>query len=166
MGHSESPVSLSSSQGSSPQAPVWSFPIVHLFRPPFEVEIHGCKVHLVLIVRGEPSRKVRLHRPTIQGYGRPWRKDEELDTVFLARTLKLPIEFTSSSTSWPAPERALPEEFLEEHPGEVGRGLRMEGRIGPPGDKISGSELLIHLSRKGTIPEVSMAMRSPGDTTL
>jgi len=26
----------------------------------------------------------------------------------------------------------------------------MEGGIGPPGDKVSGGELLIHLSRKGT----------------
>jgi len=91
---------------SSPQAPVRSFPIIHLFSPPFEVEIHGCKIYLILIVRGEPSRKVRLHRPTIQGYGRPWRKDEELDTVFLARTLKLPVAFTPSSTSWPALERS------------------------------------------------------------
>ena len=83
--------------------------------------------------------------------GRPWRKDEELDTVFLTGLLKLPIEFTSSIyLNGPHRKGALPEEFLEEHPGEVGRGLRMEGGIGPPGDKISGSELLIHLSRKGT----------------
>jgi len=51
---------------------------------------------------------------------------------------------------WPALERGYLSEFLEEHPGEVGRGPGMEGGIGPPRDKISGGELLIHLSRKGT----------------
>jgi len=53
VGHSTSPVSLSSSQGSSPQTPVWSFPIIHLFSPPFEVEIHGVKIHLLLVVHPE-----------------------------------------------------------------------------------------------------------------
>jgi len=89
--------------------------------------------------------------PPFHGYGRPWGKDEELDTVFLTGLLKLPIEFAPSIyLNGPHWKGALPEEFLEEHPGEVGRGPGMEGGIGPPRDEISGGELLIHLSRKGT----------------
>jgi hypothetical protein len=42
----------------------------------------------------------------------------------------------------------------------------MEGGIGPPRDKISGGEWLIHPSRKGVTFEVSMAMRSLGDATF
>jgi len=87
--------------------------------------------------RREPSRKVRLHRSTIHGYGRPWRKDEELDAVFLARILKLPVEFAPSSTSWPALERAYLSEFLEEYP-------QMEGGIDPSQGEVLGGELLLH----------------------
>ena len=76
-------------------------------------------------------------------FGRSWRKDEELDTVFLTGLLKFPIEFTPSiylnGSHW---KGALPEEFLEEHPGEIGCGPGMEGGIGPPGDKISSRNFL------------------------
>jgi len=84
VGYSTSPASLSSSQGSSPQAPVWPFPIVHLFSPPFEVEIHGVKIHLLLVVHPEllPEGPIEPFHHSIE-LGRPWRKDEELDTVFL-----------------------------------------------------------------------------------
>lgn len=79
------------------QAPVWSFPIVHLFRPPFKVEPHGYKVHLILIVRPEllPEGPVEPFHHSIELW-RPWGKDEELDTVFLTGLLKLPIEFAPS----------------------------------------------------------------------
>ncbi|KUK32888.1 MAG: hypothetical protein XD64_1283, partial [Thermotoga sp. 47_83] len=61
---------------------------------------------------------------------------------------------------------ALLGELLEEYSGEISRGSGMEGGIGPPGDKVFGSELLIHLSRKGTTLGVSMAMRLPGKCYL
>jgi len=56
----------------------------------------------------------------VEGCGRPWGKDEELDVVLLTGLLKLPIEFTPSIyLNSPHRKGALPEEFLEEYPGKI-----------------------------------------------
>jgi len=145
-GHPRNPASLSFSRGSSPQARVWSFPIVH-FYPPFGVELHGFRVHFII---GAPEL-------FLEGSIEPFHRLRDVGDLG-GRTKSL-IPYSCEDPQTPRSMHSLQYllvwaergTFRSSSRDTLGRfrGLSMEGGIGPPQDEVFCENSLYTLPGRG-----------------